>query len=275
MKNITIKNATIPALGLGTFQLENDLARKITAAAISEGYRHIDTAQAYKNEAGVGAAIKDSGIARDEIFLTTKVFRERLSKKDFMPSVEESLRGLKTDYVDLLLIHWPNRNVPVAEYMDQLMEAQRKGYTKHIGVSNHPTALLDEVLATGADIITNQVEYHPLINQTKLYTYLRGHGISLTAYSPIAQGKVLGNAVLKGIGEQYGKNEVQVSLRWLVQQDGVMAIPRTSKTERLKDNLNIFDFELSAEDITRIDQLKKDHQRVVNPSFAPDWDQGS
>ncbi|PVY39875.1 aldo/keto reductase [Pontibacter virosus] len=272
MKNITIKNAIIPALGLGTFQLQNELARKITAAAISEGYRHIDTAQIYQNEAGVGAAIKDAGIDRNEIFLTTKVFRESLAKKDFMPSVEESLRKLKTDYVDLLLIHWPNRNVPVAEYMDQLMEAQQKGYTKHIGVSNHPIALLDEVLATGADIITNQVEYHPLINQTKLYTYLREHGISLTAYSPIAQGKVIGNPVLKEIGEKYGKSEVQVSLRWLVQQDGVMAIPRTSKVERLKDNLNIFDFELSADDVAQIDQLKKDNQRVVNPPFAPDWD---
>lgn len=272
MNNVTIKGATIPALGLGTFQLPNDLARDITAAALSEGYRHIDTAQAYRNEDGVGSAIKNSGIARDEIFLTTKVFRESLAKKDFMPSVEESLRNLKTDYVDLLLIHWPNRNVPVTEYMDQLMEAQQKGYTRYIGVSNHTTALLDQVLATGADIITNQVEYHPLINQTKLYTYLRAHGISLTAYSPIAQGKVLGNPVLKAIGEKYGKNEVQVSLRWLVQQDSVMAIPRTSKAERLEDNFNIFDFELSAEDVALIDQLKKDHLRVVNPSFAPDWD---
>ncbi|PKV67444.1 aldo/keto reductase [Pontibacter ramchanderi] len=272
MKQIKIKGATIPALGLGTFQLENELARQITAAAISTGYRHIDTAQVYQNEDGVGSAIKNAGIARDEIFLTTKVFRESLAKKDFLPSVEESLRKLKTDYVDLLLIHWPNRNVAVNEYMDQLMEAQRKGYTKYIGVSNHPTALLDQVLATGADIITNQVEYHPLIDQTKLYTYLREHGISLTAYSPIAQGKVLGNPTLKSIGEQYSKSEVQVSLRWLLQQDGVMAIPRTSKAERLKDNLNIFDFELSAEDMARIDALKKDNQRVVNPPFAPDWD---
>ncbi|SIT87997.1 aldo/keto reductase [Pontibacter indicus] len=272
MKNITIKGATIPALGLGTFQLENEVAREITAAALSAGYRHIDTAQAYKNEEGVGSAIKNAGIDRNEIFLTTKVFRENLAKKDFLPSVEQSLRDLKTDYVDLLLIHWPNRNVPVAEYMDQLMEAQRKGYTRFIGVSNHTTALLNEVLATRADIITNQVEYHPLINQTKLHTYLREKGISLTAYSPIAQGKVLGNPVLKAIGEKYGKSEVQVSLRWLVQQEAVLAIPRTSKAERLQDNLNIFDFELSAEDVSRIDQLKKDHLRVVNPAFAPDWD---
>ncbi|MFD2246958.1 aldo/keto reductase [Pontibacter ruber] len=272
MKNITIQGAVIPALGLGTFQLPDAVAQEITAAALSEGYRHIDTAQIYQNEAGVGTAIKNASIDREKIFLTTKVFRENLHKKDFLPSVEESLRKLKTDHVDLLLIHWPNRNVPVAEYMEQLMEAQHKGYTKYIGVSNHTTALLDQVLATGADIITNQVEYHPLINQNKLHTYLREKGISLTAYSPIAQGKVLGNPTLKAIGEKYGKSEVQVSLRWLVQQNNVMAIPRTSKAERLRDNINLFDFELTADEVKAIDQLKQDNIRVVNPSFAPDWD---
>jgi diketogulonate reductase-like aldo/keto reductase len=220
----------------------------------------------------VGTAIQNAGIARDEIFLTTKVWRESLSRQDFLPSVEESLRKLKTDYVDLLLIHWPNPSVAIPEYMDQLMEAQRKGYTKYIGVSNHPTALLDQVLATGADIITNQVEYHPLINQTKLYNYLRAQGITLTAYSPIAQGKVLGNTTLQGIAEKYGKNEVQVSLRWLLQQEDVLAIPRTSKAERLASNIDIFDFELTPEEVSQIDQLKQENTRVVNPSFAPDWD---
>jgi diketogulonate reductase-like aldo/keto reductase len=272
MQNIILKNATIPALGLGTFQLPDDTAREITATALSAGYRHIDTAQIYRNEEGVGTAIQNAGIARDEIFLTTKVWRESLSRQDFLPSVEESLHKLRTDYVDLLLIHWPNPSVAIPEYMDQLMEAQRKGYTKYIGVSNHPTALLDQVLATGADIITNQVEYHPLINQTKLYNYLREKGITLTAYSPIAQGKVLGNTTLQGIAEKYGKNEVQVSLRWLLQQEGVLAIPRTSKAERLASNIDIFDFELTPEEVSQIDQLKQENTRVVNPSFAPDWD---
>ena len=272
MNNITIKGATIPVLGLGTFQLPDDTAREITAAALSAGYRHIDTAQIYRNEEGVGTAIKNSGIARDEIFLTTKVWRESLSRKDFMPSVEESLRKLKTDYVDLLLIHWPNKEVPVAEYMEQLMEVQRKGYTRYIGVSNHTTALLDEVLATGADIITNQVEYHPLLDQTKLYNYLREKGITLTAYSPIAQGKVLGNATLKSIAEKYDKNEAQISLRWLIQQEGVLAIPRTSKAERLSSNIDIFDFELTQEEVAQINQLRQQNTRVVNPSWAPAWD---
>lgn len=272
MKEVKIKGATIPALGLGTFQLEDSKAFEMTQEAISVGYRHIDTAQAYKNESGVGRAIQASGVARKDIFLTTKVWWQNLAKKDFLPSVEQSLKNLNTDYVDLLLIHWPNPAVPVAEYMEELMKAQQKGYAKYIGVSNHPTKLLDEVLATGADIITNQVEYHPLINQEKLYTYLQQHNLTLTAYSPIAQGKVIGNPILKSIAEKYGKNEVQVSLRWLMQQDNVLAIPRTSKAERLASNIEVFDFELTQEEVSQIDQLKKDNIRVVNPSFAPAWD---
>nr|WP_262914511.1 aldo/keto reductase [Pontibacter vulgaris] len=262
----------IPALGFGTFQLDSTQAKTMVEAALHEGYRHIDTAQIYRNEEAVGEAIKASGVARDQVFLTTKVWRESLGAKDFLPSVEESLRKLKTDHVDLLLIHWPNAAVPVAEYMEQLMEAQQKGYTKFIGVSNHTIALLDEVLATGADIITNQVEYHPLINQTKLYTYLQEHNITLTAYSPIAQGKVIGNPTLKSIGAKYGKSEVQVTLRWLMQQDNVLAIPRTTKTENLISNLQIFDFELTPDEMESINGLRRENLRVINPSFGPQWD---
>ncbi|WP_439880581.1 aldo/keto reductase [Pontibacter sp. MBLB2868] len=272
MKEIKIKGATIPALGLGTFQLENEAAYEMTKAALAERYRHIDTAQIYGNEEGVGRAIQEAPVAREDVFLTTKVFRENLYKKSFMPSVEESLNKLKTDYVDLLLIHWPNANVPVEEYMKELMTAQEKGYARYIGVSNHPTHLLDKVLATGAPIITNQVEYHPLINQEKLLKYLQEHHITLTAYSPIAQGKVMGQETLKKIGEKYGKNEVQVSLRWLMQQDEVLAIPRTSKLDHLKSNINIFDFELTPEEVQQIDRLKAENTRVVNPPFAPQWD---
>ncbi len=272
MKDVKIKDAVIPALGFGTFQLDSEQAEKMVAAALGAGYRHIDTAQIYRNEEAVGDAIKASGVSRDQVFLTTKVWRESLSKKDFLPSVEESLRKLKTDYVDLLLIHWPNADVPVAEYMEQLMEAQQKGYTKFIGVSNHTVPLLDEVLATGADIITNQVEYHPLLDQAKVYTYLREHNISLTAYSPIAQGKVIGNPTLKSIADKYGKSEVQVSLRWLMQQDDVLAIPRTTKVENLKSNFQVFDFELTQEEMASINELRKQNLRVINPSFAPNWD---
>ncbi|WP_162054460.1 aldo/keto reductase [Pontibacter pamirensis] len=272
MKDIKIKGATIPALGFGTFQLTGDTAHKLVKAALDTGYRHIDTAQMYGNEAAVGSAIKESGIAREEVFLTTKVLPSNLSRKDFLPSVEESLQKLKTDALDLLLIHWPNSEVPVEEYIGELVKAQEKGYTKHIGVSNHTTALLNKVLATGANIITNQVEYHPFLNQNKLYNYMRQHDLTLTAYSPIAHGKVMSNDTLKQIGEKYNKNEVQITLRWLIQQDGVLAIPRSSKENHMQSNFNIFDFELTKEEVQQIDKLTQANNRLIDPGFAPDWD---
>ncbi len=244
----------------------------MVGAAISEGYHHIDTAQIYQNEAPVGSAIKASGVDRDNIFLTTKVWLDKMTRKDFLPSVEESLRKLKTDYVDLLLIHWPNPEVPLAETVEQLQLAREKGYSKHIGVSNFPVKLVEQTLALGADIITNQVEYHPLINQTKLYNYLRSKDLTLTAYSPIAQGEIIGNEVLRSIGEQYGKSEIQVALRWMMQQDGVFAIPRTSSEANMKANSQIFDFELTQADMAQIDKLKEQNRRVVTPDFAPEWD---
>ncbi|WP_242922168.1 aldo/keto reductase [Pontibacter liquoris] len=272
MKNIKIKEATIPALGFGTFQLADATAYTVVKAALSEGYRHIDTAQMYKNEESVGRAIREADVPRDQVFLTTKVLPANLGAKTFMPSVTESLQKLQTDAVDLLLIHWPNAEVPVEEYMEELMKAQQKGYTRYIGVSNHPTALLDKVLATGAGIITNQVEYHPFLNQDKLYTYLQDHNLTLTAYSPVAQGKVLGNPVLKSIADKYNKNEIQVTLRWLMQQDNVLAIPRSANEAHIRSNFSIFDFELTPEEMQQINQLKQANTRLINPSFAPAWD---
>lgn len=272
MKDIKVKGATIPALGFGTYQLTGDTAHRLVEAALDTGYRHIDTAQMYENEAAVGSGIKASGVSRQEVFLTTKVLPSNLASKDFLPSVEQSLRELQTDAVDLLLIHWPNPEVPVEEYIGELVKAQEKGYTKHIGVSNHTTALLDKVLATGANIITNQVEYHPFLNQDKLYNYLRNHDLTLTAYSPIAHGKVMGNDTLKQIGEKYNKNEVQITLRWLIQQDGVLAIPRSSKESHMQSNFNIFDFELTQDEVQQIKELTQANNRLIDPGFAPDWD---
>ncbi|GAB3525755.1 aldo/keto reductase [Pontibacter brevis] len=272
MKEIKVKGVTIPALGFGTFELTGDTALRLVKAALDTGYRHIDTAQMYGNEEAVGSAIKESGVAREEVFLTTKVLPSNLAQKSFLPSVEESLRKLKTDAVDLLLIHWPNPEVPVEEYIGELVKAQEKGYTKHIGVSNHTTALLDKVLATGASIITNQVEYHPFLNQDKLYNYLRSHDLTLTAYSPIAHGKVMGNETLKHIGEKHNKNEVQITLRWLIQQDGVLAIPRSSKENHMQSNFNIFDFELTQDEVQQINELTQANNRLIDPGFAPSWD---
>ena len=269
---IEAKTTTIPALGLGTFQLSNDDAYRMAKAALNAGYMHIDTAQNYHNEEGVGAAIKEAEANRSDIFLTTKVWRDKMGRNDFLPSVEDSLRKLKTDYVDLLLIHWPNENIPLQESVEELMKAQEKGYAKSIGVSNFPISLVEKTIQLGANIITNQVEYHPLINQEKLYTYLRSEGITLTAYSPIAQGEVIGNETLKAIADKYGKNEIQVSLRWLIQQEGVVAIPRTSKVENMEANMQIFDFKLESDDMEKISKLRDLNKRVVNPGFAPDWD---
>ncbi|MCC9166512.1 aldo/keto reductase [Pontibacter harenae] len=272
MKNITIKGATIPALGFGTFQLNPSEATHMVEAAINAGYLHIDTAQMYQNEEAVGKGIKASGVSRDKVFLTTKVLPSNLGKQSFLPSVEQSLKKLDTDYVDLLLIHWPNADVPLEEYIGELIKAQEKGYTKHIGVSNHPIKLVEQALATGANLITNQVEYHPLLDQSKLYDYLRSKDITLTAYSPIAQGEIIGNETLKAIGEKYGKNEIQVALNWLIQQENVLAIPRSSKEKNMQANIDIFDFELTPEEVAQINQLREQNLRVVNPGFAPQWD---
>lgn len=269
---IEAKTTTIPALGFGTFQLSNDDAYRMVKAALNAGYTHIDTAQNYHNEEGVGAAVKEAEADRSDLFLTTKVWRDKLGKNDFLPSVEESLRKLKTEYVDLLLIHWPNDNIPLQESIEELMKAQEKGYAKNIGVSNFPIRLVEKAIQLGANIITNQVEYHPLINQEKLYGFLRAEDMILTAYSPIAQGEVIGNETLKAIAAKYGKNEIQVTLRWLIQQEGVAAIPRSSKEQNMEANLQIFDFKLESDDMEKISKLREGNKRVVNPGFAPDWD---
>ena len=243
MKLITAQNATIPALGLGTYQLVGDANVDLMVYALESGYRHLDTAQMYQNEEEVGKAIKNATIKREDIFLTTKVLPANLGKSTFMPSVEESLKKLQTEQVDLLLIHWPNFDYELEEYITELMTAQEKGYAKHIGVSNFPVALLEESLKLGAKIVANQVEYNPFLNQSKLLAACQQHDIVLTAYSPIAQGKVVGLPLLKEIGAKYDKSESQVCLRWLIQQEKVAAIPRASNKERVDGNEDIFDKE--------------------------------
>lgn len=272
MKYISVKNADFPALGLGTFTLKGPEAVGLFDHALGVGYRHIDTAQFYDNEEEVGKAIRQSSVLRDHIFLTTKVWHDRLSRKHFLPSVEESLRKLKTPYVDLLLIHWPSQDVPLEESLAELMKAQDRGYARHIGVSNFPSALIRQTLEFGAPIIGNQVEYHPFLDQSRVLEELAKADLMLTAYSPIAQGKVLQDPTMVEIARAHGKTPTQVSLRWLMQQDQVAAIPRSSKPERITENLNIFDFELSEEDMRAIHHLRNQNQRLVKPSFAPAWD---
>jgi diketogulonate reductase-like aldo/keto reductase len=258
MDVVRIGSAEIPALGLGTWPMRGRSCAAVVAEALALGYRHIDTAQMYGNEVDVGAGLRASGVPREDVFITTKVERDRASAKRMPKSVEASVRNLGTGHIDLLLIHWPNARVPVAETMECLSEMKRRGLARHIGVSNYSVALLDEAVRVSPEpIVTNQIPYHPFTNQAALVAAIRGHGLATTAYSPIAHGRVAGNGVLAEIGATHGKSAVQVTLRWLIQQRDVVAIPKSSRVERLRENAAIFDFALSPEEMVRIDRISQ------------------
>lgn len=270
---VSANGASIPALGFGTWQLRGDVARAMVAEALKTGYRHIDTAQVYENEVEVGDGLKAGGVPRDDYFLTTKVWTDRFRDGDLQRSVEDSLKKLRVDHLDLLLLHWPNPSVPLAETLKSLNAVRAVGLTKHIGVSNFTAALVREAVElSGAPLVTNQVEFHPMLDQSTLKTELAKQGMALTAYSPIAQGKVNQDATMQAIAKAHGKSEAQVALRWLIQQDGVIAIPRSSKAQRVRDNFDVFDFTLSAEEMASIAALGTREGRITSPSWAPDWD---
>ena len=271
MQRIEANGARIPAIGLGTMTLRENVCVDIVSAALRGGYRHLDTAQMYGNEREVGEGVRASGIAREDVFLTTKVWHNRLAAGDLERSVDESLGRLKLSYVDLLLIHWPNAAIPLKDTLGALVKVKRAGLTRHIGVANFTVALIEEAVCADEPLVTNQIEVHPFIDQAKVMAACRRHGLSVTAYCPIARGKVPGNPVLERIGKAHGKSAGQVALRWLVQQ-GVIPIPRTAKTERLKENLAVFDFALSDAEMGEIGALKRPDGRVVNPAHAPKWD---
>lgn len=253
MEVVKIGDAEIPVLGLGTWPMRGRSCGNIVTEALALGYRHIDTAQMYGNEADVGAGLRASGVPREQVFITTKVERELASAKRMPKSVEKSVRRLGLDHVDLLLIHWPNSRVPVAETMACLSEMKRRGLARYIGVSNYSPDLLDEAVRTSPEpIVTNQIAYHPFIDQSKLVAAIQSHGLATTAYSPIARGRVAGNRVLEDIASAHGKTAAQVTLRWLVQQRDVIAIPKSSRVERLRENLAIFDFVLSQDEMSQI-----------------------
>lgn len=266
-----IKGSTVPTLGFGTFELEGDTCRKAVVQAVETGYRHIDTARMYENEAEVGRAIQDSKIPREDLFLTSKVWFEDLSPHGIRQAVENSLKELQTDYLDLALIHWPNPEFPLEESIQTLEILKAAGKISHYGVSNFTSVHFHEAVGYG-DIFCNQVEYHPLLKQDKVLTTVRDHGAALTAYSPLAQGEAIGYPDLESIAEKHGKSSEQVALRWLIEQENVLAIPRSSNPEHIESNFDIFDFELDPEDKAEIEKLPKD-QRQINPSFAPEWDE--
>lgn len=260
---VPVKGERVPALGFGTWRLSGEACREAVEDALSIGYRHIDTAQMYGNEAEVGAAIQAAGVDRREVFLTTKIWPDNLAAEDVRRTSEESLRRLKTDYVDLLLIHWPNERVPLEETLDAMMELQREGKTHHIGVSNFSPDLFRQAVAH-APIFCNQVEYNPFVPQQALLELARLEDALLTAYRPLARGEVLSEPTLREIGARHGKNPAQVALRWLLQQENVAAIPKAARPEHRRSNFDIFDFELSEDEMRRISSIgQRERTRVL------------
>jgi 2,5-diketo-D-gluconate reductase B len=239
--------------------------------ALSIGYRHIDTAQAYGNESEVGTAIKSSPVNRDEIFLVTKVTPRNFSKNNFLPSVEESLKKLKVERIDLLLLHWPANSDADKVAVEELALAQEKGYAKLIGVSNFTLKQMEEA-RKHADIFCNQVEYHAYLAQEKILSYLRAHDMMLTAYRPLADGKILQDSLIISLAEKYKHTPAQIVLRWFIQQKNVSAIPKASDKKHREENFNVFDFELIEEDMKSIFKLER-KERMVNPSWSPNWDE--
>ena len=269
-KDVSIKGVSVPALGLGTWDLRGEDCVVGVQHALTVGYRHVDTAQGYDNEAEVGRGLKASGIARDEIFVTTKVKPENFARDKVLSSTHESLKKLDADYVDLLLLHWPNPDVDLEETYSALLELHDAGLAKHLGVSNFPPALVEEAMEYGP-VFCNQVEYHPYLSQDKLLAQAERADYLLTAYSPLAQGKVLDDAVLKAIGVRHDKSVAQVVLRWLLQQDHVAAIPKAATEEHREANFDVFDFELSDDEMEAVFDLGRD-ERLVDPEDGPDWE---
>lgn len=275
METVTAHGATIPVVGFGTWNIGGDICARAVEEALKVGYRHIDAAAGYKNEDIVGGAIKASGVPREELFITTKVAPENLADDDFQRSAEKSVEELGVDQVDLLLIHWPSKTLKLADTIRSLNKAKERGLSRHIGVSNFTTKHLEEAWAvTDAPLVTNQCEYHPYLNQDKVLKACRDKGMFFTAFSPLAREAVLSDPVIGEIATRHGKTPAQVILRWDVQQDRVVAIPKSSNPERIASNFDVFGFSLSDDEmaaISRLSQTKR--QRVANPAhLAPEWD---
>ena len=274
MHRIKANGADIPAIGMGTWTLKGDQCAELVAAAIDVGYRHVDTAAMYANEDAVGRGIAGSGIARDDIFVTTKVWWTDIAPGDLERSAEQSLARLDLDHVDLLLIHWPNPRVPVADSIGALNRVRKRGLARNIGVSNFTTALLDEALrASDAPLVADQVEYHPMLNQDKVHAACRKAGMAMVSYCPLYRGGALfDRPEIVGPARRLGKAPAQIVLRWHVQQDGVVAIPRTTRRERLAENLAVFNFELDAAEMDAISALSSANSRICDFEFSPRWD---
>ena len=271
---VETKGARIPLVGFGTWELRGRLCARIVEQALRLGYRHIDTAEMYDNEREVGEAVRASGVKRHEVFVTTKIWPSHFASRALERATKDSLVRLRLSEVDLLLLHWPNPRVPLAETLGALCKVKEMGLTRHIGVSNFTVALIEEAVRLAAEpLVCNQIEMHPFLDQSKVTAACRAHGMAVIAYSPIARGNAKNDALLTRIARVHGKSAAQVSLRYLVQQD-VAVIPRTSKVERLSENLAVFDFELSEAEMAEIRLLARPGGRLVDYAYSgsPRWD---
>lgn len=274
MNYLTAKGARMPAIGFGTWSLRGWRGRRAIDRALALGYRHIDTAQLYENEADVGRALHSSGVDRGEIFLVTKLRRENLQADAVRRSTDDSLRQLGTDYVDLLLIHWPNGAVPLAETLEAMSRLREVGKARFIGVCNFGTKLLVEAVERcGADLLCNQVEYHPFLSQAYVRDAAQRLGMIVVAYSPLARGFVERDPTMCAIAAKYNKTPAQIALRWLIGQDNVAAIPKARSAAHASANLAVFDFTLAAEDRAAIDRLGQARNRIQEREpDMPEWD---
>jgi 2,5-diketo-D-gluconate reductase B len=262
----------LPRLGLGTFRMQGEACRAAVESALAMGYRHLDTAEMYGNEEAIGAGIAASGMARNDLHVTTKVWNENLAPDAIRRAFDASLKKLRLDQVDLYLVHWPAPNMNLPKIFETLMQLKEEGRTRAIGVANFNLALLETVVEQiKAPIACNQIEYHVMLDQTKVARYLAAHSIPLVAYCPLAQGRVTSDPTLTAIGRKHGASAAQVALKWLLDQDGVAAIPKASRGESQQANLDAQHIGLDDEDMKAIAALPKD-RRCVNPGFAPAWD---
>jgi len=274
MKYVDANGANIPAIGLGTWTLMDETATRLVAGAIQSGYRHIDTAAMYQNEEAVGAGLRASGVPRDEVFLTTKVQTGDIGDGDLQRSVEASLARLQVNQVDLALIHWPSKTIPLAESILALNEVKDRGLARHIGVSNFTVSMINEAVALSRHpLACNQVEYHPFLSQDRVLAACRQHGMAVVSYCPLARGaELFPEPAVTAVAARHGKTPAQIVLRWQVQQEGVVAIPRSSNAERIAQNLCVFDIALDADEVTALDALGARQHRICDFEFSPEWD---
>ena len=272
MDSITTKGFAIPRLGFGTFRMPGDDAQPVIESAIALGYRHIDTAAMYENEAAVGAAITASGVNRNELFVTTKAWHDQLAPDALRRAFDASLSRLRLDHVDLYMIHWPSRDMDMSATLEALMSLRERGLTRAIGVCNFNLPMIRRAVEEiGAPIASVQLEYHPFLSQDRMLSYLRGNGIPLTAYAPLAQGRAASDPTLAALGRKHGCSAAQMAIAWLLDQPGVAVIPKARRPESQKANLAALDIMPDDEDRAAIAPLPKD-QRFVRPPFAPEWD---